>query len=107
MHRETTGHEFCGTASQCAGDDPVRSAPLVENAAQAALRQTALSPSLQPCVRDESPAFELKFLLDEALAPAGVSKYRHCWRTVGGAGYGTKGVATSDRTAPGGSFGNA
>ena len=73
MHTETMGPEKFSAVSPCVSESstrfvPLADAPLAKNAAQAALRRTTLSPSLQPWVRGEAPAFEMKFLLDEARA---------------------------------------
>jgi hypothetical protein len=68
MHRETTCYEDCGALSHGDSDDSPRSAARCDDGPQAVLGQAAASPSLRPRVRGESPAFEMKFLLDESRA---------------------------------------
>jgi hypothetical protein len=68
MHIETTGHEICGAGPLDASSEPVETPLRSENALQSVLKQAAVSPSLQPAVRGEPSAFEVKFLLDESRA---------------------------------------
>lgn len=68
MHTETTGHEICGEESPGGSDEPLRSAARSDDGPQTASNMGGVSPSLWPRVHGQSPAFEMKFLLDESRA---------------------------------------
>src|SRR5258707_10215219 len=68
MHTDTTGRESSAAARQRVSDDSLKSAAGILDGSQTVLQQAAVSPSLRPWVRGQSPAFEMKFLVDESQA---------------------------------------
>lgn len=68
MYADTTGNETTSAAPQLLNGSQRLSPANAGGDAMHLLRETALSPSLRPRINGDAPAFEMKFLLDEAQA---------------------------------------